>query len=272
MKKRLITYSGLLLLLLALTIGAQAQNERKFIRRGNELFEQAMKDSANLDTANFNKAEIDYRKALDKRPDDLKWNFNLGDALYKQKKFKQATTKFEDIAKSSNDKIEKAKAYHNIGNSLLMQNKLDESIEAYKNALRNNPKDLDSKYNLIYAMDLKKKKQQQKKKQQNKDQNKKNKDKNKDQNKNKQDQNKKNQDQNKKNQDQNKKDQNKNQQNKNQNQQQKKQQQQPQKQKISKENAERLLQALQNDEQKVQEKVRKAKAAKAQQRQIDKNW
>lgn len=271
MKKRLMTYSGILIFLLTLAISSQAQNERKFIRKGNDLFEEALKDTAQLDTATFNRAEINYRKALEKRPNDLKWNFNLGDALYKQKKFEQATSKFEDIAKNSNDKIEKAKAYHNIGNSLLMQNKLDESIEAYKNALRNNPKDLDSKYNLIYAMDLKKKQQQQKKNQQNKDKNKKdqdkkNQDKNKDQKKN-QDQNKKDQDKNKQNQDQ-----KKDQQNKDQNQQQKKQQQQQQQQKISKENAERLLQALQNDEKKVQEKVKKAQAAKAKQRKIDKNW
>lgn len=252
MKKRLMTYSGLLIFLLTLAISSQAQNERKFIRKGNDLFEQALKDTAQLDTATFNKAEINYRKALEKRPNDLKWNFNLGDALYKQKKFEQATSKFEDIAKNSNDKIEKAKAYHNIGNSLLMQNKIDESIEAYKNALRNNPKDLDSKYNLIYAMDLKKKQQQQQKNQQNKDKNKKD-----------QDKNKKDQDKQKQNQDQKKDQQNKDQQ---------KQQQQQQQQKISKENAERLLQALQNDEKKVQEKVKKAQAAKAKQRKIDKNW
>ena len=268
MMKKLLTHIGILIFLLAMTINAHAQNERKFIRQGNKLFEQALQDTTKLDTASFNKAEIAYRKALDKRPNDQKWNFNLGDALYKQKKFDQATTKFEDIAKNSTDQVEKARAYHNIGNSMLMQNKLDESIEAYKNALRNNPNDLDSKYNLIYAMDLKKQQQKQQNKDKNKDKDKdKDKDKNKDQNK---DQNK-NQDKKKdQDKDKQKQDQNKDQQNKNQDQ--KKQQQQPQQQKISKENAERLLQALQNDEEKVQEKVKKAKAAKAKQRQIDKDW
>lgn len=255
MKKKLIIFSGLLVFLLAGAINAQAQNERKFIRQGNDLFEQALQDTTQLDTAAFSQAEIAYRKALEKRPEDTKWNFNLGDALYKQMKFEQATSTFEEIAEKSDDKIEKARAYHNLGNSMLMQNKVDESIEAYKNALRNNPKDLESKYNLAYAMNMKKQQEQQ---QQNQDQNKdQDKDKNQDQ---------KNQD----NQDQNK---DQDQQDKGQNQdQQQQQQQQPQEQKISKENAERLLQALQNDEEKIQEKVKKAQAAQAKQRKTDKDW
>lgn len=266
MKKKLCIHAGLLLALFLMGISARAQNERKFIRQGNEIFEQALQDTTKLDTTAFSQAETSYRKALEKRPDDLKWNFNLGDALYKQMKFDQATSKFEEIAENSEDKIEKARAYHNLGNSMLMQNKLDESIEAYKKALRNNPEDLDSKYNLVYAMNLKKQQEQQQQ-QQNK-----NKDQNKDQNK--EDQQNKDQQQNKDKQDQNK-DQNKDQQNKNQQKQdqnQQQQKQQPQQQKISKENAERLLQALQNDEEKIQEKVKKAQAAKAKQRQTDKDW
>jgi len=236
----------------------QAQNERKFVRQGNKIYEQALADTTKIDTTAYSQAEVAYRKALEKRPDDLKWNFNLGDALYKQMNFEQAAGKFEEIAQKSTDKADKAKALHNLGNSLLMQNKLDESIEAYKNALRQNPNDPETKYNLAYAMNLKKKQDQQKKDQpQNQDQNKQ--DQNKDQNKDQKDQNKDNKDQNK--------NQNKDQQDQNKNQQQ--QQQQP---KISKENAERLLQALQNDEQKIQEKVKKAKAERAQERKTDKDW
>jgi hypothetical protein len=283
MKRNLKFYTVFIsLAFIFLGLTAQAQNERKFVRQGNKFYEQALADTSRQDTASYNKAEIAYRRAIEKRPDDLKWNFNLGDALYKQQKFDQAQSTFEDIAKKSSDKTEKARAYHNIGNSLLMQKKLDESIEAYKEALRNNPKDLDSKYNLLYAMNLKKQQQQQQKNQdQNKDQNKdKDKDKNKDQGKDKdkdkdkqdqnKDQNKDQQDQNKNKDQQNKDQQNKDQQKQNQDQQQQQQQQQPQK--ISKENAERLLQALQNDEEKIQEKVKKAQAAKAQQRQTDKDW
>lgn len=253
------TYSGLFILLLGLiNMQLQAQNERKFVRQGNKIYEQALADSTKLDTLAFNQAETAYRRALDKRPDDLRWNFNLGDALYKQMQFDQAKSTFEEVAQKSTDKSEKSRAYHNIGNSLLMQNKLDESIEAYKNALRNNPNDLESKYNLLYAMNMKKQQEQQ---QQNQD---KNQDQNKDQNKEQQ-----NKDQNQDQQDQNKDQEKKQDQQDQQNQQ---QQQQQQEQKISKENAERLLQALQNDEEKIQEKVKKAKAEQARQRKTEKEW
>ena len=90
----------------------------------------------------------------------------------------ESTGKFKDIADRTVNKTEKSRALHNMGNSLLMNNKLDESIDAYKEALRNNPGDLETKYNLLYAMNLKKKQEEQKKKEEQ------NKDKNKDQDKN----------------------------------------------------------------------------------------
>jgi Ca-activated chloride channel homolog len=238
---------------------SQAQNERKFIRQGNKYFEAAMKDTSRIDTVQFNKAEIEYLKALEKKPEDNKWNFNRADALYKQKKFDESAEKFKEIADKTTNKTEKSRSLHNMGNSLLMNNKLDESIAAYKDALRNNPKDLETKYNLLYAMNMKKKQQDQKKKDdKNKDKNKdKDKDKNKDQDK--KDQNK---DQ-KKDQDK----QNKDQQNKDQ-----KQQQQPQQNKISKQNAEQMLQALENNEKKIQDKVKKVQALKAESKNVEKDW
>lgn len=245
----------------------RAQNERKFIRQGNKYFEEAMKDTTKLDTTQFNNAEIEYRKALDKKPEDAKWQFNLADALYKQMKFDDSAEKFKSIAEHTTNKMDKAKALHNMGNSLLMNKKIDESIAAYEEALRNNPSDLETKYNLLYAKNLKKKQDQQKKKQdQNKDQ-----DKNKDQkNQDKKDQNK---DKNKQNKDQqNKNQQNKDQQNQNQNQDQQKQQQQQQQSKISRQNAEQMLQALENNEKKIQEKVKKEEALKAKSRKVDKDW
>lgn len=221
----------------------QAQNERKFVRQGNKYYEKAMADTTRLDTAQFSQAEIEYRKALDKKPDDQKWNFNLADALYKQLKFEESADKFKDIADRTTDKTEKSRALHNLGNSLLMNNKLDESIAAYKDALRNNPNDLETKYNLLYAMNMKKKQQEQQK----------NQDKNKDQKKDKE------KDQEKK-KDQEKQDQNKD------------QKQQPQQNKISKQNAEQMLQALENSEKKIQDKVKKIQALKAQSRKVEKDW
>ena len=229
-------------------LSSHAQNERKFVRQGNRIYERALRDTTKLDTIAFSQSEIAYRKALDKRPDDLKWKFNLGNSIYKQMHPEQSASIFEEIAKTETDKIEKSKAFYNLGNSLLMQQKLDESIEAYKNALRQNPNDLESKYNLLYAMNLKNQQQDQ---DQNKDQQ------DQDQNQDQQDQD--------QNQDQQNQDQNKDQQD-----QQNQQDQQQQQQKIPKEQAERLLQALENDEQKTQDKVKKAQAVQKQQ--TEKDW
>jgi len=244
-------YILILFLLFCSAIG-QAQNERKFVRQGNKYYEAANKDTSRIDTVQFNKAEIEYLKALEKKPDDAKWNFNLADALYKQKKFDQSAEKFQEIADKTTDKTEKSRALHNLGNSYLMKNKLDESIAAYKDALRNNPKDLETKYNLLYAMNMKKKQQDQQKKDQDK-----NKDKDKDKDKNK---------------DQDKKDQKKDQDKKNKDQQNKDQQQQPQQNKISKQNAEQMLQALENNEKKIQDKVKKIQAMKAESKKVEKDW
>jgi tetratricopeptide (TPR) repeat protein len=242
----------LILFLLVWAAASQAQNERKFVRQGNKYFEAAMKDTSRIDTVQFNKAEIEYLKAIEKKPNESKWNFNLADALYKQKKFEESAEKFKEISDKTSNKIEKGRALHNLGNSLLMNNKLDESIAAYKDALRNNPKDMETKYNLLYAMNMKKKQQEQQKK--DKDKNKdKDKDKDKDQKDQKKDQ-----------------DQNKDKQNKDQNQQQQ-QQQQPQN-KISKQNAEQMLQALENNEKKIQDKVKKIQAMKAESKKVEKDW
>jgi tetratricopeptide (TPR) repeat protein len=211
----------------------------------------AVKDTTKIDTVKFANAETEYRKALNKKPNDVKWNFNLADAIYKQGRFDEAAGKFGELADKMEIPVEKARVYHNMGNSQLMNSKVDESIESYKKALRQNPTDMETKYNLAYAQLLKKMQEQQ---QQNQDQNK-------DQDK---------QDQNKDNQDQNKDQQNKDQQDQ-QNKQDQKQQQQQQN-KISKENAEQLLQVLQNDERNIQDKVKKAKAALAKRSRTEKEW
>ena len=254
--KRIVLMIGIIIFSLAV----YGQNERKFVRSGNKLFMEAVRDTSRLDTTKFSNAETEYRKALNKKPTDTKWNFNLADAMYKQMRFDEAAERFSELAEKMETPEEKARALHNIGNSQLMQQKLDESIESYKKALRNNPNDLDTKYNLAYAQMMKNKQQQQQNQDQNKDQNKdqENQDQNKDQQ---NDQNKDNQDQNKDQQDQN--------QNQNKDQQQK---QQPQQNKISKENAEQLLQALQNDERDIQDKVKKEKAAQAKKVRVEKEW
>lgn len=241
------------LILLSLVMPSQAQSGRGEVRKGNRYFKNEK----------FDQAEVAYRKAIEEKKVSQVAGFNLGDALYKQKKYEEAGNQFQAAASSVISKTEASKAYHNLGNSYLQAGKIDESIDAYKDALRKNPTDLSTKYNLSYAQMMKKKQEQQQKNDKN-DQN--------DQNKDQKDQQNKDQQQNK--------DENK-EQNKDQQQQQNQQDQQDQKSdpkqaesknaKISKEDAKRLLEALATDEKKVQEKVKKEKANAAKVRTL-KDW
>ncbi len=198
-------------------------------------------------------SEIDFRKGLEVENDNFESHFNLGSALYKQGRYDDALKSYQNSLQFSRNREEKAKIFHNIGNALLKSDKLKESVQAYKNALKLNPNDSETKYNLSYA--LNKMKQQQNQKDKNKDKNKdqdKEKDQNKDQDQKDQQQN---QDQNKDKQDQ---QQNKNdKQDQDQQQQQQEQEQQPQEEKVSKEEAERILNALKNNEADLQKELRK---------------
>ncbi len=251
MKKIIIILLGLVC-----TTVSFAQKERKFVREGNSYYAEGLKDTTKLDTISFGKAEVAYRRALQLKPDDFHWQFNLANSLYKQNKPDQSASEFEKLAEKATIPAEKSMVYHNMGNSLLAQKKFDPSIDSYKKALRITPNDPETKYNLAYAMKMKQKDQEQKQKDKDKEKQD-NKDQNKDKDK---------QDQNKDQQDQNKDQQNKDQQNKDQ-----EQKQQPQN-KISKQNAEQMLQALENDEKQTQEKVKKAQALKAERIKVEKNW
>lgn len=214
-----------------------AQQDRRLIREGNREFEKEKYDDS----------EILYRKAMEDTKLPFVTSFNIGDALYKQEKYEEAASQFQKLSEQESEKLARAGSFHNLGNSYLQASKLEESIEAYKNALRRNPNDLETKYNLAFAQD--KLKEQQQEQQQNKDKNQ-NQDQDQDQ------------DQQDKNQDDKQDKQDKDQQDEPQDQD-KNQDQKPSPDQISKEDAERILQALQEDEKDVQEKVKKAKAVKA---------
>ena len=236
----------LICLLTGLSGTIYGQAEKKFIREGNSEY----KDKK------YSESEIAYRKAIDKNKLSTDAGFNLGDALYRQNKYEEAGKQFLENSEAVTDNNKKSAGFYNLGNSFLNNNKVEESIRAYKNSLKLNPANKETKYNLAYAQDLlKQQQQQQQKDQQNKDNNKEDKkeDQKKDQNKDqKQDQNK---DQ--------KQDQNKDQKDE--------KQQQQQQQGISKEDAQRLLNAIANDEKNVQEKVKLEKAAKERVRTLI-NW
>jgi Ca-activated chloride channel family protein len=152
MMRSLIT----LFLLFVVSI-VNAQPAQKLVRSGNNEYKDG----------HFKSAEIDYRKALTKSPNSQKAAFNLGNSLYKQQNFEEATAQYLKLGQNENKEVPKANVYYNLGNSLFENKKYKESIDAYKMALRQNPKDEDTRYNLSYAMT---KLQQQKKQEQNKKQ------------------------------------------------------------------------------------------------------
>jgi Ca-activated chloride channel homolog len=211
------------------TLNLSAQKDKNLVRQGNRLYENKK----------YSDAEVAYKKALEKQSNSISASYNLGNALYKQEKMQDAADQYSHLADNKNlSKQQLGMVYHNIGNSLLQSQKIEESIDAYKKALRNNPGDLETKYNLAFAQRLLK--NQPKQKQQNKQDKKDQKDKDKKNDKDKQN---KNQDQ---------KNDKKDQQDQN-------QQQQQQEGRLSKEAAKRMLEAIQNDEKNLQDKLEKQK-------------
>ena len=221
--------AAMLLLLVATT--ASAQSDRQYIREGNKQFRLGQ----------YDKAEVSYRKAVEKNPKNPQAAYNLGNALMAQKKDSAAVQQFEQSTRIETNPMRKAAAYHNMGVICQTHKMYDEAIEAYKNALRNNPNDDETRYNLVLCKHLKKKQdEKQKQNQQNKD-------------------------------DQNKKDDQKKDDKKDQKQDKKDdKQQEQQKPQMSKDNAEQLLNAAIQNEKMTQDKMKKAQQ-QPQRRAVQKN-
>ena len=204
-------------LCLSSVVNICAQNDRQLIRQGNRLFR----------SQEYEKAEAAYRKAIAANSNNPEAHYNLGCALMAQQKDSAAVNALENSAKLQQDRNRRAQAFHNIGVICQQKKMFSEAAEAYKESLRNNPKDDETRYNLALCMKQIKnqpKQQQQQKKQQ--DKNNKN---------NKQD-----------------KEKNKNENNKDQ------QKQKQQDEKMSKDNAEQLLNAAMQQEKATQQKLKKA--------------
>ena len=145
--KKLLTIS--VCILMAGEISAQ-QNSEAGIVKGNEAYRKQ----------EFDKAQEFYRKVLEQSPRNATASYNLGNALYRDKKTEEAEKLFAMAAENAGDKIAKADAYYNKGVSLTMQKKTAESIVEYKAALRINPKDSLARENLQRALQEQKSQQQ----------------------------------------------------------------------------------------------------------------
>ncbi len=122
----------------------------------------------------YTQAEIKYRKALSLAPEESKALYNLGNAHYKEKNFDEASQRFFQTQKFSQNKNVKHRAFHNMGNVFMKKKDYAKAVESYKNALRNNPKDNETRYNYALAKELLEKEKQ---KNDNKDKEKENKEK-----------------------------------------------------------------------------------------------
>lgn len=212
-----------------------AQKESSDVRHGNKQYRKQ----------NYTEAEVNYRRGLEANKNSYEAHYNLGDALFKQDKYADAQAEFETAAKildKRDDKTRYSKAMHNIGNCAFAQQQYDKAVAAYQESLRSNPKDNDTRYNLVKAMEMLQQQQQQQQNQDKQDQ--------------KQDQQQQQQEQ-------------QEQQDQNQDQQEQQQQEQQSEDQMDKETAEQILQALEQDEQDTQEKLQKQQGRK---RRVEKEW
>lgn len=144
------------------TTALYAQSDRHYIRSGNKLFR----------AQNYAKAEAEYRKAIARNSRNPQALYNLGCALMMQQKDSAAIVQYENAGKLETSKARKAKVYHNIGVVCQNHQMYGEAIEAYKESLRNNPQDNETRYNLALCKRLQKKQKQNNNNQQNKKDNK----------------------------------------------------------------------------------------------------
>ncbi len=222
-------------ILLVIASVAFAQNDRDYIRSGNRLYRNK----------SFDKAEVEYRKAVSANAENPQAVYNLGCSMMMQQKDSVAIQYFERASKLETNKLRRAKSNHNIGVILQNHKMYDKAIEAYKQALRDNPNDDETRYNLALCKKLLKN---------NPDNNKQNKNQDKD-----------------KNQDKNKEENKDNDKDKDKNKDKKDQQNPPPQEQMSKDNAEQLLNAAMQNEKQTQQRLQKAMQQPRKTR-SQKNW
>ena len=235
---------------------AQQMTESDHIRNGNKLYADSL----------FEKAEVEYRKALELNPKSTDAMYNLGNALFCQatqskEKGDEALQQYTTAAKLETDKGKLSQIYHNLGTLYYTAQQYPQSVEAYKESLRNNPYDNETRYNLAKAMFMNKQQQNQEQQQDQQQQ----------EQQSQEQQNQEQQQQEQQQQEQQQQEQQQQQQDQQNQEQQQQQQAQQNEEQISKENAEQILNALMQDEKDIQEKQKKM-MQQHQGKTFDKDW
>ncbi len=265
---------NILYILLILTITVSfAQQKDKALQRSNDF----IYEGNTIVSDDFVAAEMEYRKAISKKPSNTTGTYNLGNAYYETGNFDEALLRHIEAAKSALTKAEKHKAFHNIGNALMKRKQCKEAVEAFKNALRNDPTDEESRYNFMVAKKCAE--EQQKNEDKNKDKDKKDEDK-KDEEDKKDDGDKKEDEKDEGDKDKKEGDDKKDEDGKPKDEKEdkkkgkpdnEKKKQQPQPGKLSPQQVKNLLEAMSNEEKKVQQKIN-AKKAKGKKVRAEKDW
>jgi len=150
MKNKITIYSSILTLLVSVFGYSQDldQAKEKSQRKAKNLVYEA---NTLIEKDDFVAAEMEYRKAISEQKDNVTGAYNLGHSYYTKGNFEEALFRNQEAAKNATTKLEKHRAFHNIGNILMQKKKCKEAVVAFKDALRNNPNDEETRYNFALA-------------------------------------------------------------------------------------------------------------------------
>jgi tetratricopeptide (TPR) repeat protein len=152
--KSKITWRIYLLCFLMLNTIVMAQDDKEKEKIEKETSNLLRSASSELESDDFIDAEVDLRKAISLSPTNETGKYNLGNAYYEKELNDEAMRRYVQAAEVALTKTEKHKAFHNLGNTFMNAKKYQEAVEAYKNALRNNPGDDETRYNLALAKEM----------------------------------------------------------------------------------------------------------------------
>lgn len=295
MDKKILTPLTLYAAMLLVGFSSWAQEKKDFDRQAEKAFREStnLTREANkeLTSNDFTGAESDYRRAISKSKANVAAPFNLGNAYYNRESYGEAFGRFKQAGEVASSKGEKHKSFHNMGNVFMKNKEYQKAVETYKEALRNNPNDEETRYNLALAKKMLKKQQDGQKNDQDQDnkdeqnQKEKKKDQNNEGEDKKENEGEQNEDENKDRGDKGENGENKPEENKegdgdkkkeqekkpNEGNRSQEQKQQPRPNQLSKQQIKNLLEAMQNEEKKVQEKM-EARKVRGKKIRNEKDW